>query len=499
MSDCRPPCSSAIGSVGVRPPSGGTAPGCRAVVSDRMGVPTGRTHEGASGHRAHRSANRARDDTDGVDSRTGAPSATRTLSDGGSEPDGRTAEGARRPRSEPDWIPTDDVITDYPDRQVLVVGDTVVGLTLALLLRHAGYDPLVVGGTGRSLPSRLAYLCPPALRTFDAIGVGTPVRSHGTAVDRVSVHGPGSPADATGLSSQPKPEGTPPLLVGTERLRHALAAQLPERKLGCDRTVETLSRRDGGLTVEFEDGVREWFDVVVDAGGGDASLRSVRDGGPAADTLTQYEIRSDADTLPREQLREHWGADAFVQQLPTPNSSRRVLRVTTPRSDVEQGIGEGGWEAVLPNGGVDVEAVARDPGAAELASRRQVRLADADAAPEWWGTNRVAFCGPAACPIAPASGFDVTFGIEDAVAFVSELTAANRPAAELVDTYSSRRARRFATLGDAVETAWSGHDYPRRGSTHPALASVRALRAVTLGSFLGTPMQSLQRDGFTAG
>lgn len=423
-----------------------------------------------------------------------APS-RRALPDGGVESGEQPSRGAGHPSSVPDWVPTDTVITDYPDRQVLVVGDTVAGLALTLLLRNAGYDPLVVGGTGRPFPSRVAHVSPPALRTLDAIGVGTTVRNQGTTVDSVSVHRSGSPTAETTLSETASPEGALPLVVSTERLYDALSATIPEGTHRGDRTVETVSRRDSGLTVEFADGVREWFDVVVDAGGGGASLRSDRKSIPATDTLTQYELPLDTDTAARGRLRELWCSDAFVQQLPAPNGSGSVLRVTTPRSDSENALDGVDWNAFLPNAGVDVASALA---AVEPTRVHQASLSDAEIVSERWGTNRVCFCGPAAWPAAPASGFDVTFGIEDAVAFVSELTDATRSATGVVDTYSSRRARRFATLGKTVETTWSVHEYPPRQPTDPALGSLSALRAVTLGPFLGSPMTSLQRAGFGA-
>lgn len=419
----------------------------------------------------------------------------RVLPDGGVESGEQPTGGAGPPSSAPDWVPTDTVITDYPDRQVLVVGDTVAGLTLTLLLRNAGYDPVVVGGTGRPRPSRVAHLSPPALRTFDALGVGTTVRNQGTTVDSVSVHRSGSPTAETALSKTAAPDGGLPLVVGTDRLSDALSATIPEGTHRGNRTVETVSRRASGLTVEFADGVREWFDVVVDAGGGGTSLRSGPKSIPAANTLTQYELSLDTATTARQQLRELWCPDAFVQQLPSPNSAGSVLRVTTPGAAVENALDGVDWNSFLPNAGVDVASAFAS---VEPTRVHQASLSAADVVPERWGTDRLCFSGPAAWPAAPASGFDVTFGIEDAVAFVSELTDATRSATDVVNTYSSRRARRFATLGKTVETTWSVHEYPTRQPTDPALTSLRALRAVTLGPFLGPPMTSLQRAGFGA-
>jgi 2-polyprenyl-6-methoxyphenol hydroxylase-like FAD-dependent oxidoreductase len=384
------------------------------------------------------------------------------------------------------------VITERHDRQVLVVGDSVVGLVVTLLLQNAGYDPLIVSGTGPSASSRLTYLCPPAVRTLDAVGVDTCIRDCGTTVENVSVDVSSSQNEPTVLSMETERAETLPLVVRTARLRRALEAQLPDQQHGGDRAVETLSRRDGGLVVEFGDGIREWFDVVVDAGGGGETLRSTGVASPTADALAQSEITLDTGSLTRAGIRDHWRSDALVQAFQSPNGSERVLRVTAPPSDVDRVLDEANWEAVLRNGTDPVSGEDEF----ERTCVRQVKASDAVA--DWWGAGRVAFCGRAACPVAPASGFDVTFGIEDAIAFATALNGTTRDVSDIVDTYSSRRADRLRTLRKTTETVDFGQQYPTSRSARPPLDSLGTFRAVTLGSFLGAPMASLQRDGFRA-
>ena len=418
-------------------------------------------------------------------------SVTRRLPDGGRESDTRTGGHAGREASTAGWVPTDDVISEHPDRQVLVVGDTIVGLALTLLLRRAGYDPLLVSEPNRPVPSRIASLCPPAIGVLDAIGVGTAIREYGTAIESVSVRDSAPASEApTVLSRETTPAETP-VLVRRRRLRRALDAQRPADQRGGNRTVETLSQEDGGLAVEFEDGIREWFDVAVDASGCAASLHTGCDA-PPFDVLGQYELPTETEAT-RHQLREHWRPEAFVQQLPAPNGPGSVLRVTAPQPDIETALDWDSWEGIRPAESGD--AVSEHDGREE-ATVRQVGLSDAAVTREWWGSGRVACCGAAACPIAPASGFDVTFGIEDAIAFVTALTSSARPVPAVVDSYAAGRERRLTTLRRTVEAARSAHAYPIQRSVQSPLAAVGTFRAVTLGSFLGAPMASIQRDGF---
>jgi 2-polyprenyl-6-methoxyphenol hydroxylase-like FAD-dependent oxidoreductase len=127
---------------------------------------------------------------------------------------------------------------------------------------------------------------------------------------------------------------------------------------------------------------------------------------------------------------------------------------------------------------------------------RQVRLSDESTRRKWWGSGRVSFCGSAACPLAPASGFAVPFGIEDAVTFVSELGRGARPVAEVVAAYAADRKRRLTRLRRTTEAGQFDPEYPTLRSAESTLASLRTLRQVALGSFLGEPMPAVQREGF---
>ena len=380
-----------------------------------------------------------------------------------------------------------------------MVGETVVGLTLTLLLRRAGYDPLLVGGTGSPVPSRLTYLCAPALRVLDAVGAGTRLRERSVTVDSVSVRQVAPPEESRAvLARDGPPEETRPVVVRTRWLRRVLEERLPEEQRRAERAVDTFSRRDSGLVVEFGDGIREWFDVVVDAGGGGTSLRPAGRDPPKHDALAQYDTLVESDALPRNQVRDFWYPDAFVQLSPRPNDPGGMLRVTAPRSAIataleSETVGNSIGEGVVVDalGGIAPERVET-----ESTTVRQVRLSDGVGRREWWGDGRVAFCGPAACPLAPGSGYGAWFGIEDAVAFVLELNGRGRPASDLVDAYASGRNRRLAALRRTAEAARPDHEYPLPRSAHPALASLGVFRHVALGEFLGERLRAVRGEAF---
>ncbi len=422
--------------------------------------------------------------------------------------DGSAAPPADQPARSalaPDWVPDDGLITRKTDRQVLVVGDTVAGVTLTHLLNRAGYDPVLVTGPETTAASRLAYLWPPVLRLLDAVGVDVPALDCGVDIDGVDVQAT-TQQGGTSLSREADTASVLPAVVRTARLRQRLEARLPDAKRGRDRPVDSLSHREGGLVVAFDDGVREWFDVAVDASRWNGPLRP--DGGQAAlgtdgrggefTTLTQYEVPVTADTAPeatatpaRARIREGWQPGTLVQSLPRPDGPGDVLRVTTADHSTPATLTEAVRETLS-----DAPSRVPDLSGAEPASVQHVSSLPADPARTWWGGDRVAFCGGAACPFPPASGVRVSAGIEDALVFVSQLTHGPRSTVDAVDAYAARRARRVRRLGRAAAAARTDHEYPVPDRAHPGLATLGLLRTVALAPLLGAPVAGLQREGF---
>ena len=408
------------------------------------------------------------------------------------------------PALAPDWVPDDGLITRETDRQVLVVGDTVAGVTLTHLLERAGYDPVLVTGPETTAASRLAYLWPPVLRLLDAVGVDVPAFDCGVEIDGVDVQA--STKGGTLLSREADTAPVQPALVRTALLRRRLEARLPDAKRGRDRAVDSLSHREGGLVVAFDDGVREWFDVAVDASRWNSPLRPDAeedalgtDGrGGEVTTLTQYEVPVKADAAPeatatpaQARIREGWQPGALVQSLPRPNGPGAVLRVTTADHSTPATLTEEVRETLS-----DAPSRVPDLSGAEPASVRHVSSLPADPARTWWGGGRVAFCGGAACPFPPASGVRVSAGIEDALVFVSQLTRGPRSTVDAVDAYAARRARRVRRLGRAAAAARTDHEYPVPDRAHPGLVTLGLLRTVALAPLLGAPVAGLQREGF---
>jgi 2-polyprenyl-6-methoxyphenol hydroxylase-like FAD-dependent oxidoreductase len=378
---------------------------------------------------------------------------------------------------------------------VLVVGETVVGLTLTLLLGRAGYDPVLVGVRDRPWRSRVTYLPPPVRRVFDGIGVGERVRDRSVAVERVAVHGGDADSETGTVLSAAERTAPAPAVVRTRALRSVLEQRVSERRRRPERPIESLSQRDGGVTVRFDDGITERFDVVVDTSGS-AALRPGDGAAPERVRLAQFEVPLD-DGASRSRLRDRWHPNAVVQYSPRRGDPGTLLRITAPVRAVPSLLsGAEPAESSLADALADaLGGPTRWSAGADLRAVTQVRLPRGPIRAAWWGVGAVSFCGRAACPVAPATGLDLALGVEDALAFVRALSERRRAASAAVEAYTTARRRRLTALRQTVATARATGEPPLSRPPTSSLGSLDVFRHAALGPFLGEPLWSLHRSG----
>jgi 2-polyprenyl-6-methoxyphenol hydroxylase-like FAD-dependent oxidoreductase len=403
------------------------------------------------------------------------------------------SDGQRnRTFSRPHWFPSDDIIAGESDRQVLVWGETVVGLVLTHLLDCAGYDPLLVAGADQERKSRVSYLWPSALRVLAAIGVDAAVRTRSLEIDAVSGRrfDDGRESEFV-LSRDSDPSAAAPVLVRTRDLRRVLTDELPATVHRRERTVANLSRQDEGLAVGFANGVTEWFDAFVDAGTGADTFRPDDGETPASTGLWQYETTVDTSHSIGHRCHEEWRPNALVERLPQPGEAGPLLRVSSPSPELPASQGE----ELAENPWAGTDGVASELSGVQPVRVRQVGLLGSDTEAGRWASGRVAFCGRAALPLAPASGSAVSLGIESALAFVRELTREYRPMADVLDDYATARARRVVTLRRRAKTARTDHEYPTPQSAPSPFRTLGTVRSVALGPFLGGKLAQFQQNG----
>lgn len=391
-------------------------------------------------------------------------------------------EGVPTPR----WVPTDDLIGSTPDRQVLVVGDTPTGLALTSLLRAAGYDPVLAGAAAVPTTSRVAFLSPAAMEVLGSLDAGAALLDSGVVVDAVAVGSArGGDHVASTVRRRPGDAGrAPAVTVPTAALSRTLDDGLPAGATARDRTVGSASAEDGGVAVRFDDGVREWFDLVVDAGAG--SLRAETRGVGAGDPTTLAQYEAIVDDPAHGEVRDVWVPDGLVQWVPASSGGDTLVRITTAATGsapVERAIRTTRDRPAVPD--------APGFGAFEHETVRQGRLPEATVPQGWWGSGRIARCGRAACPTAPAAGVGPSLGLTDALGLVAVLARDGAVVPEAIDTYAASRARRF----DGVRRAAAGSDRASQvpESTSEPMRSLGALHAAALEPFARTAPAALPK------
>lgn len=401
---------------------------------------------------------------------------------------GRTAAGAaygggRRVTR----VDRDDVLRESRDRQVLVVGDTTVGHVLTGLLQRAGFDPvLAAGGTGSVEPAA-TFLDAGALDVLAAAGVADAVRERGTEIAAVTSSWPDEEGYGSGSSvARVPPDCTRPVVLGTTTVRRLVDAECGTTRAATDRTVDAIVRAEDGLEVAFENGVREWFDVVVDVAGTPLSQGATSPRGEAT-SLHQYETRVAEKPDSAGEIRDVWTEDGLVQCVPVHDATATLLRVTTPASGQWPKPMEGAVADRLPDTVPGLSTALADVDPVEV---RQRPIGDDGARPGSCERGRVMRCGVAASPVAPASGLALSRGIADAGAVVTALTRSRGSVEATVDAYAADRKRATSTARPERADADATPNRPSSAIAGDALRALANDRRIALAAIRDSDRRS---------
>jgi 2-polyprenyl-6-methoxyphenol hydroxylase-like FAD-dependent oxidoreductase len=357
----------------------------------------------------------------------------------------------------PPWTVSDDVLGRGPERQVLVVGDGLVGRTVTAMLQRCGYEPVLAVSDDQGTQPAVVQVSSDAIRTLEELDVAGRIRDRGTQIDSVRTTHVGSEAAATARSGSTVERTTAVgSVIDAAALRRALAVEWPLERARTDRALRSVTTRSDGIEVAFADGVAETFDVVVDT----TVAAALDDRAPEpvpTRSYVQHVGRCERDGSASQVLEEGWASGAVVQVIPDAtgpdaSASEAWVRVTTECGDPAGLVAQ---PAVAKATGLDpgvAKAIGLDPGVVADVVRsgkstpvEQVRLG-ADAVPSArWGAGRIARCGRAAMPVAPAIGSGFSLGVRDAVAFVSELGRHDHSTTAAIQAYAAERHQAVAT------------------------------------------------------
>ncbi|KRB70010.1 monooxygenase [Kitasatospora sp. Root187] len=366
-----------------------------------------------------------------------------------------------------------------PERQAVVVGAGIGGLTAAIALHRRGWH-VTVCERAPELPITGAGigLAPNALRALGTIGIDA-AHAVGSAVPATMGlrRSDGRWLTRTDTADMAARYGVPPIAVPRSALTAALAAALPPEAIRYGTAVTAVDDAAGRPTVRTADGPDLSADLVVAADGIHSPLRRVYF--PAHPGLhyigeTAWRTIVDAPDLRIPAMSETWGRGERFGVTPL-SDGRYYLYATAivpvgtrsadPRAELRRRFGS--WHDPIP-------ALLDRVGRLDPADVLQNDLHDLAAPLPRLHHGRIAWVGDAAHAMAPNLGQGGCQAIEDAVVLAHLL-----PAGDGDDG------------SDSVPAALVAYTAARRDRTDAL--RVRARRAGRLGS-LRNPLVAAARD-----
>lgn len=367
--------------------------------------------------------------------------------------------------------------------QVLVVGDGVGGLVLAGLLLNRGIRPVVAGANAERPRDGGVALPPHSVAMLDELLLDVSVRAAGRTLRRWTLHDPdGSVRTRRESTAEASRAG---VTHSRSQFRAALREALPERVVRPETTPVRIDQSRPSVDVEFEDGVREQFDVVVVTDGRCSSARSAADERTAGDAEADHDtgavgddgrpgtvtwtVETDASVGAPTEVVEIRFERSVLTSLPL--DAGRAVSVSTLAAD---------RSGLTPTEVVEslTATVDRLPDTfpSDATVRRDAAGRDA------WRTGRVAFLGDATRAVAPLPGAATPMAIEDASVLADALDRCRGPD-DALSTYAARRRSRVDDLRTCASAG--AHDWPTR-SPPPALANAVRSRAGLFAGYFDT-------------
>ena len=346
-----------------------------------------------------------------------------------------------------------------PGLRIGIAGSGVGGLSAGIALRQQGHEVTVFEqASGFSRVGADINLTPNVVRAIDGLGAGATVRRLGARPTfRISRDwDTGQETSRLGMADEAERlYGAPQVTIHRADIITALAEQFPWSQIRFAHRIRSLTQDDGGVTLVFEDGASETFDVVIGADGIHSRVRTALFGEESPRFTGVVSFRS---VVPTERVRHVPEIEAFTKWW-GPNPQSQI--VTFPLNQGQETFifattGQPSWTEESWTSPGDVEELRgfyKDfhPDARALLDACDTTLKSAlyERDPlSQWSVGTVTLLGDACHPMLPFMAQGAGMAIEDAVVLGRSLTGARSraDAVRALQVYENSRKERTAKI-----------------------------------------------------
>lgn len=340
-----------------------------------------------------------------------------------------------------------------------VVGGGVGGLSAGIALRQQGHDVTVFEQAPQfSRVGADINLTPNVVRAIDGLGAGATIRRLGARPTfRISRDwDTGKETSRLGMADEAERlYGAPQVTIHRADIITALAEQFPLAQVQFGRRIRSLTQAGEGVTLQFEDGGSETFDVVVGADGIHSRVRTALFGEEYPRFTGVVSFRS---VVPTERVKHVPEIEAFTKWW-GPNPQSQI--VTFPLSQGKETFifattGQESWteESWTSPGDVqELRGFYKDfhPDARALLDACDTTLKSAlyerEPLPRW-SVGTVSLLGDACHPMLPFMAQGAGMAIEDAVVLGRSLAGvtSHAGAEKALQVYENARRERTAKI-----------------------------------------------------